>query len=194
MNEYKVSEIKYLTLDQLERFFKRIDDKRDKALFLTIYRYGLRASEATLITMGDIKTKDNLIFIRRVKNGISSDRMLFADVKRALNAYLKIRPPLSLDSYEDENSEPLFVGREGSLSTRRIGQLFKKYMRRIDKKMSVHSLRHTCAVEALNNGLGLYDVQALLGHRNISSTLTYLHYTDKRRRQADAKLDRVSYL
>ena len=46
--------IRYLTQDELERFFSVIKDKRDKAIFALIYHYGLRVSEAALITLEDV--------------------------------------------------------------------------------------------------------------------------------------------
>jgi site-specific recombinase XerD len=41
--------MKYLSTKQVQAFFAKIDDKRDRALFNVIYKYGLRASEATLL-------------------------------------------------------------------------------------------------------------------------------------------------
>jgi integrase len=37
---------KYLTQDELQRFFKVITSPRDRALFALIYHYGLRVDEA----------------------------------------------------------------------------------------------------------------------------------------------------
>jgi integrase len=41
----RIEKIKFLTLDELARLFRVIDDKRDRALFLLAYRHGLRVSE-----------------------------------------------------------------------------------------------------------------------------------------------------
>lgn len=52
---------KYLTQDELTRFFSRRDgfpraipDPRDRALFALVYHYGLRVEEACLITLHDL--------------------------------------------------------------------------------------------------------------------------------------------
>ena len=42
--------IKYLTQAEIERFFSVIESPRDRALSGTIYHYGLRVSEATLLS------------------------------------------------------------------------------------------------------------------------------------------------
>jgi integrase len=41
---------KYLTQDEIRRFFNAIDSVRDRALFSVIYHYGLRVDEATPLT------------------------------------------------------------------------------------------------------------------------------------------------
>ena len=38
--------IKYLNQEEVKAFFSKITDKRDRALFNVVYKYGLRASEA----------------------------------------------------------------------------------------------------------------------------------------------------
>ncbi len=45
---------KYLTQDELKRFFAAIDSPRDKALFGLIYHYGLRVGEALMLTVDDV--------------------------------------------------------------------------------------------------------------------------------------------
>ncbi len=42
---------KYLTQDELMRFFAAIDSPRDRALFGVIYHYGLRVGEALILTV-----------------------------------------------------------------------------------------------------------------------------------------------
>jgi len=175
-------QIKYLTQEEVKRFLSKIRDKRDKALFATIYRYGLRASEATLLTPQSINWDKNRIYIQRVKSGISTERRLYNDVKKALKSYLPVR---------QERGTALFTGREGNLKPDTIAKLFKKYARqaRLDKTASVHSLRHSCGVHSLEAGLDVREVQDLLGHRNIRNTMIYTQITNKKREQVDKRLE-----
>lgn len=46
------------------------------------------------------------------------------------------------------------------------------------KKASTHWLRHTCATQALKNGVALTGVQKLLGHSELSTTSTYVTEAD----------------
>lgn len=49
--------IKFLTLDEVRRLFSVIESKRDRAIFLTAYRHGLRASEVGMLRVADLEFK-----------------------------------------------------------------------------------------------------------------------------------------
>lgn len=46
--------IKHRTNEQAARFLAAVESLRDRALFATIYHYGLRVSEATLLRLEDV--------------------------------------------------------------------------------------------------------------------------------------------
>ncbi len=46
--------IKFLTPDELTRLIASITNKRDRAIFLTAYRHGLRAGEVGLLQISDL--------------------------------------------------------------------------------------------------------------------------------------------
>src|SRR6476469_4826872 len=64
--------IKYLTKDEVERLFRVIPKRnvRDVLLFDLVYRYGLRRSEASRLTLNDVR--DDKIWIARRKHGRSN--------------------------------------------------------------------------------------------------------------------------
>jgi integrase len=47
--DHRRSPITYLTQDETKRLFSAIKTKRDRAIFLTAYRHGLRASEIGML-------------------------------------------------------------------------------------------------------------------------------------------------
>ena len=49
-----IDTIDYLTQDELRQLLRVIDSKRDRAIFLVAYFYGLRAGEIGTLTRADV--------------------------------------------------------------------------------------------------------------------------------------------
>jgi site-specific recombinase XerD len=179
--------IKYLTKQELEKLFAKIQDQRDKALFATIYYYGLRVSEATLLMLDDIDLERNIIYIHRVKGGISGEKPLFKSLKKLIQSYLEVRNP---------KGDALFTGRQGNLKVGRIQQLFKRYLKEanLNSSYGVHCLRHSIATHLVEAGQDIHFVQDHLGHANIENTLIYARMTNKRREEVFRELESSSEL
>jgi len=182
LNSVQTSRIKYLSKQEIERFFLCIKDRRDKAIFGLIYLYWLRVSEAALLKLSDVDFEKKRIFIRRVKGGVSGGKPLFKSTERLLRGYLKVRL---------YTGDGLFTGREGNLKRQRIYQLFKKYAKQADIPLiySVHSLRHSIATHLLEAGEGIEFVKDHLGHRNIQNTMIYAQITNNGRREAFRRIE-----
>ncbi len=174
----------YLRQDQVRAFFSAITSPRDKALFTTIYLYGLRVSEACLLQREDVDLERRTIRIWRVKNGYSGEKPLFRTLVPILKRYLRTR--------SDDNAA-LFVGRQGRLSKRWVQALFSRYATLADlppNRRHVHTMRHSMATHLLDAGESIDFVQDHLGHRNIESSLVYARVSDRRRSKAISRLDR----
>ena len=62
----------------------------------------------------------------------------------------------------------------------------------IDRRYSVHALRHSIAVHLLDAGLGVEFVKDHLGHVNIQNTMIYAQVTDRQRREGFRKMELAS--
>lgn len=50
---------------------------------------------------------------------------------------------------------------------------------RVNKRVSAHTFRHSFATQLLRGGSDIRTVQQLLGHRDVSTTMVYLHVLDR---------------
>lgn len=102
---------RYLTQEEVQRFFSVISSPRDRALFALIYHYGLQVEEATLLTLESVDLKNLHIRIQRLKNGVSSQKPLWRHNAKLLRSYLRVR---------QDAGHWLFTGRQGPLKKRQI--------------------------------------------------------------------------
>ena len=174
--------IRYLSHEQVTRLFAVIADPRDRALFATIYHYGLRVSEATLLQVADADLERGRIRIQRVKSGLGGERPLFSNTAQLIREYLAVRLP---------TGTALFTGRQGNLQRQRIQQLFHQYAQRagLGEEFTVHSLRHSIATHLLEAGMDIEYVRDHLGHVNIQNTALYARITNRRREQVFRELE-----
>ena len=93
------------------------------------------------------------------------------DARRALTAYLDVRPKVADDR--------LFVGQRGEpLQPQGAQQVVAKYARRAGlPEVTPHVLRHTFAKHVLDAGEDLATVQRLLGHERLETTAIYTQPT-----------------
>lgn len=171
--------VKYLTKDEVARFFRAIPRRsvRDRLLFNLMYLHGLRRGEVAILTVEAVR--DGKIFVRRLKGGISKTYQLFPSCLSLLDRYLRVRG--------DDDCAYLFRGRQfrcTPLSGRLIDHLFRRYATAADlpaDRRHSHVLRHSIGVHMANEGFDISDVGDHLGHADLTSTAIYFEITDKRR-------------
>ena len=59
----------------------------------------------------------------------------------------------------------------------------------IVKQASVHTLRHSFATHLLMNGVNIREVQNLLGHKNVETTMIYTHVLRDMKNAPQSPLD-----
>jgi integrase len=175
--------IAYLTQDEMRRLLGVIESKRDKALFLTAYRHGLRASEIGLLQRTDVDFKRLRLRVHRVKGSISAEYPMQPDLAKALRSYIRSRK---------DDSPYLFPSRRHLLIDRTtLHKLMRRYGQQAKlppEKQHFHCLKHSIATHLLDAGADLAFVQDWLGHANIQNTRIYAQLTNPRREEQARKV------
>jgi len=81
--------------------------------------------------------------------------------------------------------------RRHHISEKAIQSAIKSALRKagIVKHASVHTLRHSFAAHLLMNGVNIREIQDLLGHKNVETTMIYTHVLRDMSRAPKSPLD-----
>ena len=182
--------VRALSARELGRLFAAAEgegwiDKRNIALLALMAKAGLRVGEVVALEAEDIRLSERSgwAIIRSGKGNKRREVPLNAEVRAALRAYLEARPPFP--------AERLFVSRTGApLSARDVQRLVAALAQkaRIEGKVTPHTLRHTFATRAVEKGVDLAALSALLGHESLATTSRYLHPSRERLAEAVERL------
>ncbi|MBI1309072.1 MAG: tyrosine-type recombinase/integrase [Proteobacteria bacterium] len=143
------------------------EQRRNFALFLTLYGLGLRISEALSLTRQDV-TGDTVTV--HGKGNKQRQLPLPLPVKSALNQWLNA-------SHDAPPHAPLFPNPHGKPLTPRFAQKILQQTRKalnLPAHLTPHALRHSFATHLLAGGADLRTVQELLGHSQLATTQRYL--------------------
>ena len=162
-----------LSREEVLAIFEAIGYIKHKAMVATTYGAGLRISEVCALRKSDIDSQRMQIRVYQGKGKKDRFALLSPLVLELLREYYrKVRP----------KGDWLFPGQnpQKHLTTGAIHHAFKKALKKagINKKASMHTLRHSFATHLLENGTDIRFVQALLGHASIRSTVRYLHVSN----------------
>ena len=141
--------------------------KRDRAIVETFYSTGCRCSE-----LAHLKRSDVDLVTREVR--------LFGKGKKHRISYLNARAVVALRAYlgaRKDNHETLFATEKAPIHELTTAAV-EKVIRQIGRRAGVehvfpHRFRHTMASDGLEHGMPVTDLQKLLGHENLETTMIY---------------------
>ena len=151
---------------------------RDRAILELLYGSGLRISELTGLDVDDLELDAGSV---RVLGKGSKEREvpLGSFAREAVGAYLtRGRPALASAG----SRGALFLNaRGGRLSRQSCARSLGHYVRLagIERRVTLHSLRHSFATHLLEGGADVRVVQELLGHASVATTQIYTLVTSQ---------------
>jgi integrase/recombinase XerD len=158
---------KYKNVQECKTMLQSIEGRnkeRDTAIVTLFINLGLRVSELVGIDVNDIK--DNIVRVLRKGNEEKNMRLNIQCID-AINKYLEVRPNV-------ENKALFLSERKQRISVDTVRYMTEKY-----GDINPHALRHSCGTNLLSTGkVNIRDIQDLLNHKNIQTTVRYTHLTE----------------
>ncbi|PDT00545.1 integrase [Rhizobium chutanense] len=172
--------------DEIVRFLEAVPSLRTRTALTTAYAAGLRASEAVHLKVRDIDGERGIIRVEHGKGGKDRNVMLSAQLLAILRVYWRLaRPEVWLFPGRDE-TKPIDVQVLYSACRSACAAAG------IDKRVTVHTLRHSFATHLLESGTDIRIIQVLLGHNNLSTTARYTKVSNALIRSTTSPLDRLT--
>jgi len=145
---------------------------RDRAILELLYATGIRRQELINLTLFDVDLAGRTL---RIRGKGRKERLvpLGETAARYLSRYLhRARPSMN----RARRKKALFIGKYGEpLAGHGVACIVAKYAARagIERRVTPHLLRHTCASHLLEGGADLFMIQQLLGHAKAETTQIY---------------------
>jgi len=162
-----------LSPEEVARLLDAAPGLKYKAALSVAYGAGLRATEVISLKVSDIDSKRMVIRVEQGKGGKDRYVMLSPHLLDLLRTWWKAARPRGW----------LFPGRAPAqpMTTRQLNRACHAAAQtaEINKRVSLHILRHSFATHLLEQKVDIRIVQVLLGHANLETTTLYTHVATK---------------
>ena len=160
-----------LSPEEVLSLYDAVGNVKHKAIILTLYDTGARASEAVHLKLTDIDSKRMCVRIEQGKGRKDRYVPLSDTLLKVLRHYWS--------SQRRHSRTWLFPGQKPELpyNRRSLHKVIGAARTRsgIQKPVTAHILRHSFATRLLESGVDIRTIQILLGHRSLRTTSIYLH-------------------
>lgn len=174
-----------LSPEEIAELFDACHNLKHKTLLMTSYSGGLRLGETLGLLPSDIDSARMMIRIEQGKGRKDRYVMLSPTLLAALRSYWKAFRPVRWLFEGRTKGQPLSPSTAEKVFTAAAGRAG------IKKGVSFHSLRHAFATHLLEGGTNIRVIQALLGHRCLTTTQIYTHVARTYVNATTSPLDRL---
>ena len=175
-----------LNPEEVVRLLDAAPGLKYKAALSVAYGAGLRAAEVVALKVSDIDSKRMLIRVEQGKGRKDRNVMLSPHLLEVLRAWWKAARPQGW----------LFPGRDPvkPMTTRQLNRACHAaaQLAEINKRVSLHTLRHSFATHLLEQNTDIRVIQVLLGHAKLENTALYTRVATKTISQVVSPLERIA--
>jgi integrase/recombinase XerD len=175
-----------LSPEEVARLLDAAPSLKYRTALSVAYGAGLRASEVVALKVSDIDSQRMVIRVEQGKGRKDRYVMLSPHLLDLLRAWWKLARPQGW----------LFPGqnRLNPLTTRQLNRACHAaaHSAEIDKRVSLHTLRHSFATHLLEQNIDIRVIQVLLGHAKLDTTALYTRVATKTIQQVMSPLDRIT--
>ncbi len=180
-----------LSVEEVERMLAGASNPKHRAALAVAYGAGLRASEVVHLKVADIDSERMIVRVVQGKGRRDRYAMLSPSLLELLRAWWRqghAQGKMLQDGW-------LFPGRNPAnpLSTRQLNRACHLAAQAggLEKRVSMHTLRHSFATHLLENKVDIRVIQVLLGHRKLETTARYSHVATRMLSEVTSPLEHL---
>lgn len=168
----KMVETKYIDLDDIKRINDCINELsfQNQMIYLLLISTGIRRTECSKLEIKNIDLNNNSILLTHTKCHHNRYCYFSNDLKPGIIQLI------------NTNKKYLF---ENDTHTDHISpNAISCFLKRIGNKLNIenlssHKLRHSFATYLVKSNVNIREIQELMGHQNLNTTMRYLHNDKK---------------
>ncbi len=177
-----------LSQTEVQRILQSLHKLPYRTCLTTIYACGLRLGEALRLEIPDVDSDRMLLHVRQGKGAqdryVPLPSVALESLRQSWQAHRHVRWlfPSRHEASANRPMSPSGVQRAFRVALAASG---------IQKRATVHTLRHSYATHLLEAGVNLRVIQTYLGHRSLKTTAIYTHLTRPAEDRAAAAINEV---
>ena len=181
-----------LSVEEVERLLAGASNPKHRAALAVAYGAGLRASEVVHLKIADIDSERMIVRVVQGKGRRDRYAILSPSLLELLRAWWRqghAQGKMLQGGW-------LFPGRNPAnpLSTRQLNRACHLAAQEggLEKRVSMHTLRHSFATHLLENKVDIRVIQVLLGHRKLETTARYSHVATRTLSEVTSPLEQLA--
>ncbi len=168
-----------LSGEEVARLLNGATNLKNKAALAVAYSAGLRASEVTHLRTNDIDSQCKIIHVVQGKGRKDRNALLSPALLKLLRQWWRDAQDKGI-MRKDGWLFPAIRNPANPMSTRQLNRVCHAAVTNagINKRVSLHTLRHSFATHLLEQKVDIRIIQVLLGHTKLETTALYSQVTN----------------